>query len=501
MSKSARRGGLVGQTAQTHTAIRPSLRSPQSAIALPAERLEYTAAWGQASGALNYVYQPSTLEQLREVFALARKTGRSVGMRGGGQSYGDAALNAEHILLDLSRMKRILAWDPESGVITVEPGVTIQQLWRYVLGDGWWLPVAPGTMFPTLGGCAAMNVHGKNNWRAGTLGDHIQDFTALLPSDEEIYCSREEDPDLFYAFIGGFGMLGCFTSLTLQLKKVYSGRLRVRVLPVPNIEAMLQHLEANQERHEYMVGWADGLARGRALGRGEIHYGDYLPPGADPAPAQSLRLENQDLPDTMFGVLPKSIMWRLMRPYMNHAGTRLVNSAKYWLARLKGEHTYEQSFAAFNFLLDYVPGWKKAYLPGGLIQYQSFIPKENAAALRTLMERSRARGIPTYLGVVKRHRPDGFLLSHAVDGFSLAMDFKVTQRNRARLAQLTRELDEIVLNAGGRFYFAKDSTLRPEVARAYLGEETLARFKTLKQRCDPQNLLQTNLSRRVFPDL
>ena len=492
MSVSSERKSTANIAARTHA----------HTSALPTDRLEHTSAWGMAAAALNYVYRPSTLEQLRDVFALARATGRPVGMRGGGQSYGDAALNGGHILLNLNRMKLILAWDPESGSITVEPGVTIQQLWRYVLGDGWWLPVAPGTGFPTLGGCASMNIHGKNNWRAGPLGNHILEFTALLATGEELYCSRDENADLFFAFIGGLGLLGCFTSITLQLKRVYSGRYKVRVRPARNIEEMVDLLEAHKDIHEYMVGWSDGLARDSALGRGEIHFADYLAPGEDPQPDQSLRLENQDLPDSLFGIVPKSIIWMFMLTVMNNLGTKLVNFAKYRMAQFKGEHTYEQPFAAFNFLLDYVPNWKKAYQPGGLIQYQSFIPRENAArTFRVLMEHSRRAGLPTYLGVVKRHRPDDFLLTHAVDGYSLAMDFQVTQRKRERLARLAREMDEIVLAAGGRFYFAKDSTLRPEVAAAYLGEETLAKFNALKQRCDPQNLLQTNLSRRVFPGL
>jgi decaprenylphospho-beta-D-ribofuranose 2-oxidase len=54
------------------------------------------------------------------------------------------------------------------------------------------------------------------------------------------------------------------------------------------------------------------------------------------------------------------------------------------------------------------------------------------------------------------------------------------------------------LGANGRFYFAKDSTLRPEVARAYLGDEAITQFRALKERCDPHNLLQTNMWRRVF---
>jgi FAD/FMN-containing dehydrogenase len=110
-------------------------------------------------------------------------------------------------------------------------------------------------------------------------------------------------------------------------------------------------------------------------------------------------------------------------------------------------------------------------------------------------------GLPTFLGVTKRHRPDKFLFSHAVNGFSLAMDFKVTdgsRGNRARLQALADDLNRVVLEAGGRFYFAKDSTLRPDVAARYLGRETLQRFHVLKRRCDPNGLLQTDLYRRVL---
>ena len=76
-------------------------------------------------------------------------------------------------------MKRILAWDPQTGLISVEPGVTIQQLWQYTIEDGWWPNVVSGTMFPTLGGAAAMNIHGKNNWKVGPIGDHIQEFEII----------------------------------------------------------------------------------------------------------------------------------------------------------------------------------------------------------------------------------------------------------------------------------------------------------------------------------
>lgn len=164
---------------------------------------------------------------------------------------------------------------------------------------------------------------------------------------------------------------------------------------------------------------------------------------------------------------------------MINPGVWLVNTAKYIAGMRAGK--YPQSHAAFHFLLDYVPDWELAYGRTGLIQYQSFIPKETAAAAwREILSLSQKRGLPSYLGVTKRHRPDKFLLSHAVDGFSLALDFKVTTGNRARLSSLLQELDQIVLEAGGRFYFAKNSETMPETARRFLGEETVERFKALK---------------------
>ncbi len=469
---------------------------------LPLDHLEHAEAWGQASFGMAYVFRPSTSSALKAIFKLARDMGVSVGLRGGGRSYGDAAMNSEGILVDMARMNRVLAWDPVGGIIDVEPGVTVEQLWRHTLGDGWWPPVVPGTMFPTLGGCLAMNVHGKNNWREGTLGEHVLEFEAMLPTGEQFVCSPGSDHERFHAMIGGLGVLGCFTRIRLQLKRVQSGNLDVLALSVPDISSMLDEMDALKDDWEYLVGWVDGFAGGRGLGRGQIHAANHLTEGADPSPVQSLRLDRQDLPDTFFGLVPKSILWRFMKPFANNLGWRMVCLGRYLMAKRGHGHKFRQSLAEFNFLLDYVPHWKRAYWPEGLIQYQCFIPRDEASqAFGQVLKSCQARGLPPYLGVTKRHRPDDFLLSHAVDGFSLALDFRVTGRNRQRLLALTQALDAIVLAHSGRFYFAKDSTLGPEAAGAYLGGEAIQRLLDLKARHDPDGLLQTDLWRRVFAPL
>ncbi|MDX1688054.1 MAG: FAD-binding oxidoreductase [Candidatus Promineifilaceae bacterium] len=467
----------------------------------PAGRLEPVMAWGGASGSASYVYRPSTVEALREVFAVARRSGLTVGFRGGGNSYGDAALNNENVLVDFRRMNRILAWDPVSGQICVEPGVTLAQLWQYVLEDGWWPPVVTGTMKITIGGGAAMNVHGKNAWKMGPIGDHIIAFDLMLPSGEIITCSREENADVFYAAIGGFGMLGAFTSLTLRMKRIYSGLLEVDALASPNLAHMMAYFERHLDDSDYLVGWIDAFGSGESLGRGQIHRATYLAEGEDANAHETIRLSEQQIPETVMGLFPKMWLPIFMRPFYNNLGWRAVCWAKYMSSRvMEGTEgvRHRQPHAHFHFLLDAIP-FKKAYGPGGIIQYQAFIPAERAPeTMKRLLRMGQTHGIPNYLSVLKRHRPDPFLMTHGLNGYSLAMDFKITEGNRARVRQLAREMDEVVLGAGGRFYFAKDSTLRPEVVRRFLGQETVDAFCALKARCDPEGLIETNLWRRLF---
>lgn len=466
-------------------------------IPLPIEKLTRLENFGHSLAAPAYLYEPENVEQIEQVFKLARKQGLGVALRGAGRSYNDAALNGGGIVLDLQKMNRILDWDPSTGLVRLEPGVPLRQLWQHVLPDGWWPPVVSGTMSTTLGGCLGMNIHGKNNFRMGTIGEHVVEFTVLLPTGLEIICGPKKNRDLFYAVIGGLGMLGVFTTITLQMKKVYSGLLKVRAWNVVDLPTHLRELEAGAPQHDYIVGWLDATARGRGSGRGQLHAADYLSQGEDPRPARTLQVAYQTLPPRFFGVVPKSLLHFFMAPFMNGTGARGINTAKYLAGSLP--RSYRQPHAAFHFLLDYVPNWERAYGREGLIQYQSFIPGENTLiAWNEMLTLSHRRGLPAYLGVTKRHRPDEFLLSHAVDGFSLALDFKVTPGDRAKLAKMLQDFDRIVLQAGGRFYFAKNCETTPETVRRFLGEETVARFQAFKKRCDPDGLLQSDLYRRLF---
>lgn len=443
---------------------------------------------------------PSSPEEVSAIFRQAQAEGVRIGMRGSGRSYGDAALNGGQVVLDMTGMKRILAWDRETGTIEIEPGVTIEQLWRTGLKDGWWPRVVPGTMFPTLGGCAAMNVHGKNHYKVGGTGDQILDADLALPTGEIVRVSRDENADLFHAAVGGFGMLGTFTRLRLKMKKVESGNLKVWQIPVRSLDEQFAVMEENVASSDYLVSWMDCISGGGGLGRGQIHKAVYLSAEEDPAGRALLDPAKQDLPGHILGV-PRAVVPKILALFNFNAGMRFLNLGKYLAARFGPRGAYHQGHVAFAFLLDYVPGFRNVYAPGGFIQYQPFVPKEHAREVfGEILKRSQARGIVSYLGVLKRHRPDDFLLSHALDGWSLAMDFPVTASNRADLWKLCHELNDLVCEAGGRFYPAKDAVLRPVDFQRAWGQERISRFRALRRRVDPNRVLRTELAERIGVD-
>lgn len=448
-------------------------------------RIRRFSGFGMTSFGDSYAYEPTSAEDVQFVFDLARASDRKIVLRGSGRSYGDSSVLGEEITLDTGQMNQILSWDAETGIVECEGGVTIEQLWRHTLPDGWWPPVVSGTMFPTLAGALAMNIHGKNNLHAGTLGEHVLEMDVMTPN-QSVTLSRGDE--LLGDFISSAGMLGVITRVKLQMKRVGAGNLRVLARSQANWDEQFATFEELAPKADYIVSWVDCFARGSVAGRGLIHAASY---DADPA-ALPVEGTNFDLPRK------SAHLWRVLKLLNTRFGMKTVNSVKYLSGELfeNGKH-HQQSLVKFSFLLDHVPDWRKAYLPGGFIQFQSFIPAARAKEVFSRqIELQQKAGLESFLGVMKRHREDGFLLSHGVDGYSLAMDFKVTDSNRQELWSLCHKMNELVIQAEGRFYLAKDSTLRPEDALAVWGEE-IKRLRALKAKYDPDGLLSSAQAERL----
>jgi len=398
------------------------------------------------------VHRPASVEELAAVLASCRARGETPVFRGAGRSYGDASLNPDGPIVDLTRLNAIGSLDPESGIVRAGAGLTLGDLWKASIPKGLWPPVVTGTMHVTLGGAVAVNVHGKNGWKRGTIGDHLESVTLLRPdgSLEEVAAGSPALGDV----VGNPRLPDPVVEVALHMKKPRSGYLDVEAFATKDVAATLAGLDGAKDDWEYLVGWLDCWAAGRSLGRSVLHVAnEHIPAPGEPT---GFSVEEQ-VADIKTGPLPVPLLLLGLKLTARGPQMRLVNSAKFLAGRLAGRARYRQSLVAYSFLLDYVPGWNEAYRPGGFIQYQMFVPKETAeeAFSRALVLQQEAEVVSS-LAVVKRHRADAFPHGYAPDGFSLAMDFAVTRRGAGRLICLCRDLDRVLLETGGRAYRAKD---------------------------------------------
>ena len=296
--------------------------------------------------------QPQSVDELAEIIRRAASEDLKLTFRGSGRSYGDAALNTGQLVVDNRGLSRVLSFDRERGTIELEPGATIETMWRTGVPAGFWPHVVPGTMYPTMGGCVAMNIHGKNCFKAGPYGDHVQELDLITASGERKTLSREREPELFRAVIAGMGLLGAVTRVKLGMKKIESGRVKVRPITTPNLNAMFDCFVEHMPQSDYLVGWIDCFAGGSGLGRGLVHQANYMSAAEDPAGRALLDNDKQVLPPSIMGV-PRSILWRIMKLMTNDPGMKLVKGVKYVLpVTFDSSGTFTKEQVAFAFMHD-----------------------------------------------------------------------------------------------------------------------------------------------------
>lgn len=423
----------------------------------------------------------------------ARAHGLSVIPRGAGHSYTDAALNTNGIVLDVTCMRRILAWDPQRGIMQVEPGVTVREMVYIALADGWWPAVTPSTAEATIGGCVAMNVTGKNAWKCGAFGEHLLSLTVLLATGHKVILSPEHNPRLFQAFVGSAGLLGMILSVTLQLQRITSASVAVRARPAASLGEILALFQEEQAA-DLLEAWVDGFAGGHQLGRGILTCTQFNGTGDGGRPQAAV----SRLPDPLAWGLARGV-GMLCRPVVSHA-MHLANSVTYWWSkRWDSGTTRQRSLFHSTFYSPAAFAGYHAVLPHGIETFQAFVPRDQAEALFTKIIRcSQANHFIPLWCIIKQHRPDPFLLSYQVDGFSLELNYQIVPQTVHSLREMLQELMQLVIVAGGKFYLAKDALLTHALYRQSVGDAALEAFLHLKQMYDPGMLFQSNLFRRVF---
>ena len=404
--------------------------------------------------------------------------------RGLGRSYGDASLPAADGLTVAGSplADRVLAFDPDSGVLRAEAGLPLWRLNRLFLPRLWFTPVSPGTHFVTLGGMVAADVHGKMHHSEGCIGEHILALRLRVADGRIVECSDEVERDLFRATIGGMGLTGHILEVEMRMKRIPSPWIYQENQACDSLEKLLAKLQDDGKRFPLTVSWSDFLLRGAAMGRGVVMSGRWAT--ADESPAELPKFRR---PISVPPVFPS---W-FLQPWM----MKILNRLNYFANRHRAAKGIIHP-ETFFYPLDTLLHWNRVYGRRGFTQYQCVLPSENGydGHLR-FVEVLRRENAPVYLSVVKDCGAEGKgMLSFPRPGVSYALDLPINGRTQA----IVDALNEVVIAEGGRVYLAKDAFTRAAHFRAM--EPRLDAWLAVRRSWDPEGRLRSAQSVRLLGD-
>ena len=400
--------------------------------------------------------------------------------RGLGRAYGDAALPApgDTRIAGSALADRILQFNPATGDMTAEAGLSLDELYRAFLPNGWFTPVTPGTRFVTLGGMVAADVHGKNHHVEGCFGRHVSAVRLRVADGRVLTCSRTEHAELFFATMGGMGLTGHILEVSFRLARVPSPWIYQEARRVPDIDTFLAALRESAAAWPMTMGWIDCLSKGSSMGRGVLFRGRWAQRHEAPADFPALNA-------------PIPVPFMFPDGLLNVHTARAFNALIYHQPQARAGVVHPRSFF---YPLDVAADWHRGYGPRGFTQYQCVLPASGGhAAVRRFLEVVTGAGGASFLCVIKDCGPEGEgLLSFPRPGISIALDLAMGDDTQA----LIDRMNESVIAEGGRIYLAKDALTRPDHFRAM--EPRLDRFLDIRRTWDPEGRVRSAQSVRLF---
>lgn len=445
---------------------------------MPMNKVKKTiSGWGLFPSTQSFLVRPERIKEACEVDV-------SHIARGYGRCYGDAAqLTEGHVVLT-ERLNRILAFDAEKGIVRAEAGVSFNDLLNIFVPKGWFPPVTPGTKWVSIGGCVAADVHGKNHHVDGSLGKYILALELILPGGNRMRCSPSQEPELFWATVGGMGLTGIISEVTLQLIPINTAYMVVKNTSASCLEVLFEKLLDPSLEDRYSVAWVDCMASGQEFGRGIIMNGHHaelkdLEPRQHPFCIKKARAHSVPLSFSSLLLSPRTI--------------RKFNQFYYaYLGKFARSEIVD--YDRYFYPLDVIANWNRIYGKKGFVQYQFVTPiKQSRDVCHRILSMLAGANFNPYLAVLKRFGEQGEgYLSFPKEGFTLALDIPI--RNDS-LFPLLDKLDQIIIENQGRVYLAKDARMSASTFKHMYPR--LEEWMKVKQKVDPLGKATSDLAKRL----
>ncbi len=443
--------------------------------------LSLISGWGLNKWAKVNTFTPKNLEELVD-FIKEANTG-SILVRGSGRTYGDAAQIDGQNIINLENFKKI-KFNSLNKTLTVGGGVTLREIIKEIVPQGFFLPVVPGTSNITVGGAVASDIHGKNHYQDGSFGNHIIKISLIDGNGyvQELSPFVENQKEKFWATVGGMGLTGVIYEVNINLLPISSSLITVDTKRFKNIEDLMIEMDKNASNYKYSVAWIDSLHK---KFRGVLTRGNHLK-------LENLNIEEKNNPLFFRDVKVRSKPKFLTKIFLNKLTVKVFNT--FWFYKSpKDEIGKHESISNFFHPLDAIKDWNKIYGSKGFIQYQFFIPNASKEKIKFVLEYFKLKGVPCFLTVLKKFGKRNLAyLSFPDEGWTLTTDIPncIPQIN-----EIINFLDNEIAKSGGKIYLTKDSMLTGDMFKKTY--PFLKKWKKVKRELDPKLKFVSDMSKRL----
>ncbi|MGH8646324.1 MAG: FAD-binding protein [Gammaproteobacteria bacterium] len=444
---------------------------------------------------VNRILTPRSIDEIQGALHDARRVGRAVSVAGGRHAMGGQQFGHDTILIDTRQLNRVVRFDRTRGHIEVEAGIQWPELIAHLQGEQTGDP-APwairekqtGVDRVCLGGSLAANVHGRGLRFPPIIGD-VESFVLIDGNGKLQTCSRRENPELFALAIGGYGLFGVISQVTLRLVP------RTKVQRVVEVIAVKDLLPWVEKRLQQGFVYGDCQYSTDLETDAEAHAGVfscYRPVDPDtPIPQDQKQLSAEDWIE--FYSLARTNKKKAFERYSTYY--RSTSGQVYW----SDTHQLAGSFDAYRAGVDPRRGTEMIT--------EVYVSKENFVPLLTQARKDfLEHNVDMTYGTIRFIEKDteSFLAWAKEPSVCVVCNLHVlhTEQGKRKAAEDFRRIIDRAMQFGGRYFLTYHRwATRKQVETCY---PQFVEFLRLKKKYDPEERFQSDWYRHykeMFADV
>ncbi len=439
------------------------------------------------------VLEPRSVGDVAEAVARARRQGESVAVCGARHAMGGQQFLSGGTLLDMRLLRHVRWFDRGKALIEVEAGIT----WPDVIRGYLALQRGPAPSFGirqkqtgadrlTLGGAVSANIHGRGLNAQPFVAD-IEALEVVTPMGEVLRCSRGEHPDLFRHVVGGYGLFGVVTALTLRLVPRVKVERCVEQLEIDGlIDAFEERIAAGHLYGDFQFATAPDSVEFLRAGV----LSTYRPVAGDrPIPADQLRLSQHDWSQLL--TLSHNDKCAAFRKFTEFY--LATNGQLYW----SDTHQLNLYLEDYHGALDHRLG---AAVRGSEMITELYVPRSRLLSFMNDVRRDfRMHGVDFIYGTIRLIEAEQETAlpwareSWACVIFNLHIDHR--PQDVARAADHFRRLIDHALRHGGSYFLTYHRFASASQVEA--AHPAMRKFLAAKDTWDPHGVLQSDWYRHL----